>query len=415
MRNNLSRAICIRRIKTLRPQNRSGKVRNSMSDQNNSRSYQQYFTKTHELLRKSVRGFVRKEIAPFVDEWEEAGGFPRELFKKIGELGYSAVAYPEEVGGSGGDLFEEIVVNEELMRGGSPGLVASLFSHGIALPPLIKYGTPEQKEKFVKPVLAGDRVAALAVTEPGGGSDVANLQTTAVRDGDHYIVNGSKTFITSAINADQITCAVRTGGEGHQGISLLVIEADTPGYSVSNKLDKMGWWASDTGEIFFDDCRVPAANRIGEENRGFYYQMENFQTERIAMAVQSNMISLMCLEEAIKYARERKAFGRTLAGFQVTRHKLAEMATMVEASREFTYRVASMINAGEYKVTEVSMAKNFACRVADKLTFDATQIFGGYGFIRGHLVERLYRDNRIYSIGGGTHEIMNEIISKHIL
>ncbi|MFO7931317.1 MAG: acyl-CoA dehydrogenase family protein [Thermodesulfobacteriota bacterium] len=386
-----------------------------MSEQKESRSCQCYFTKQHDLLRKSVREFVRKEIAPYVYEWEEAGGFPRELFKKVGDLGYSSVGYPEEVGGGGGDLFEEIVVNEEFMRGGSPGLVASLYSHGIALPPLIKYGTDEQKEKFVRPVVAGDRVAALAVTEPDGGSDVANLSTTAVRDGDDYIVNGSKTFITSAINADQVTCAVRTGEQGARGISLLVIEADTKGYSVSGKLDKMGWWSSDTGEIFFDDCRVPVENRIGEENKGFYYQMENFQFERIAMAVQSNMISQMCLEEALRYAKERKAFGRNLSGFQVTRHKLAEMATMLEASREFTYRVAAMINAGEYKVAEVSMAKNFACQTANKLTFDATQIFGGCGFIRGHLVERLYRDNRIYSIGGGTHEIMNEIISKHIL
>jgi acyl-CoA dehydrogenase len=337
------------------------------------------------------------------------------LYKKVGELGYSSVSYPEEVGGSGGDIFEEIVVNEEFMRGGSPGLVASLYSHGIALPPLIKYGTEDQKERFVKPVVAGDRVAALAVTEPGGGSDVANLQTTAVCDGDYYIVNGSKTFITSGVNADQITCAVRTGGEGAHGISLLVIEADSPGYSVSEKLKKMGWWTSDTGQIFFDDCRVPVSNRIGEENKGFYYQMENFQSERLAMAVQSNMISTLCLEESIKYAKERKAFGKTLTGFQVTRHKIAEMATLVEASREFTYRVAAMVNAGEYKVAEVSMAKNFACKVADKLTFDATQIFGGYGFIRGHLVERLYRDNRIYSIGGGTHEIMNEVIAKMIL
>lgn len=386
-----------------------------MGEHSGSRSYQRYFTKQHELLRKSVREFVRKEIAPYVDEWEEAGGFPRELFRKVGDLGYSSVGYPEEVGGAGGDLFEEIVVNEEFMRGGSPGLVASLYSHGIALPPLIRYGTGEQKEKFVKPVVAGKRVAALAVTEPGGGSDVASLQTTAVRDGDHYVVNGSKTFITSAVNADQVTCAVRTGQQGARGISLLVIEADTAGYSVSRKLDKMGWWASDTGEIFFDDCRVPVENRIGEENKGFYYQMENFQFERIAMAVQCNMISQMCLEESTRYAKERSAFGKTLSGFQVTRHKLAEMATMLEASREFTYRVAAMINAGEYKVAEVSMAKNFACLTSNKLTFDATQIFGGYGFVRGHLVERLYRDNRIYSIGGGTHEIMNEIISKHIL
>ena len=386
-----------------------------MDNPEDSRFYQKYFSKQHDMLRKAVREFVRKEIAPFVDDWEEQGGFPRQLYKKVGELGYSSVAYPEDVGGSGGDLFEEIVVNEEFMRGGSPGLVASLYSHGIALPPLIKYGTPEQKEKFVKPVVAGDRVAALAVTEPGGGSDVASLQTTAVRDRDCYIVNGSKTFITSAINADQITCAVRTGGDGAHGISLLVIEADTPGYSVSDKLKKTGWWTSDTGQIFFDDCRVPVENRIGEENKGFYYQMENFQSERLAMAVQSNMISRMCLEEAIKYAKKRKAFGKTLTGFQVTRHKIAEMATRVEASSEFTYRVAAMVNAGEYKVAEVSMAKNFACQVANRVTFDATQIFGGYGFIRGHLVERLYRDNRIYSIGGGTHEIMNEVISKMIL
>jgi len=384
-------------------------------DPADSRFYQKYFTKQHDMLRNAVREFVRKEIAPFVDDWEEQGGFPRDLYKKVGELGYSSVSYPEDVGGAGGDLFEEIVVNEEFMRGGSPGLVASLYSHGIALPPLIKYGTDEQKEKFVKPVVAGDRVAALAVTEPGGGSDVASLQTTAVRDKDCYIVNGSKTFITSAINADQITCAVRTGGEGAHGISLLVIEADTPGYSVSDKLKKTGWWTSDTGQIFFDDCRVPVENRIGEENKGFYYQMENFQSERLAMAVQSNMISRMCLEEAIKYARQRTAFGKTLTGFQVTRHKIAEMATRVEASSEFTYRVAAMVNAGEYKVAEVSMAKNFASQVANKVTFDATQIFGGYGFIRGHLVERLYRDNRIYSIGGGTHEIMNEVISKMIL
>ena len=304
---------------------------------------------------------------------------------------------------------------EEFCRCGSFGLVASLFSHCIALPPIIKYGTPEQKEKFLRPVIAGDRIAALGVTEPSGGSDVAGLKTTAVRDVDHYIVNGSKTFITSGINADQLTCVVRTGGEGAHGISLLIIEADTPGYSVSEKLKKMGWWASDTGEIYFDYCRVPVENRIGEENKGFYYQMENFQCERLLMAVEANMISQLCLEESIKYAKEREAFGKPIAGFQVTRHKLAEMATLLEASREFTYRIAAKMDAGENQVKEVSMAKNFACMVSNKLTFDATQIFGGYGFMRGYLVERLYRDNRIMSIGGGTHEIMNEIISKHIL
>lgn len=381
----------------------------------NGQAYQQYFSKQHDLLRKAVRDFVKKEITPHVEEWEEAGDFPRELYKKIGDLGYNSVSYPEEYGGSDGDWFENIAVLEEFCRCSSFGLVASLFSHGIALPPIIKHGTPEQKEKFLRPIIAGDRIAALGVTEPSGGSDVASLKTTAVRDGDHYIVNGSKTFITSGVNADQLTCAVRTGSEGAHGISLLIIESDSPGYSVSDKMKKMGWWASDTGEIYFDNCRVPVSNRIGEENKGFYYQMENFQMERLGMAIECNMISELCLEESLKYAKEREAFGKALSGFQVTRHKLSEMATLLEASREFTYRVGAMVNAGEYKVKEVSMAKNFACQVSDKLTFDATQIFGGYGFIRGNVVERLFRDNRIMSIGGGTTEIMNEIISKHIV
>jgi acyl-CoA dehydrogenase len=384
--------------------------------QKNSRSsYQKYFTKQHDLLRKAVRDFVKKEITPYVEEWEEAGDYPRELHKKVADLGYNSILYPAEYGGADGDWFENIAVCEEFCRCGSFGLVASLFSHCISLPPIINYGTLEQKEKFLRPVIAGDRIAALGVTEPSGGSDVARLKTTAVRDGDHYIVNGSKTFITSGIKADQLTCAVRTGGEGAHGISLLIIESDTPGYSVSGKLKKMGWWASDTGEIYFDNCRVPMENRIGEENKGFYYQMENFQSERLFMAVETNMISQLCLEESIKYAKEREAFGKPIAGFQVTRHKLAEMATLLEASREFTYRIAAKIDAGEDQVKEISMAKNFACMVSNKLTFDATQIFGGYGFMRGYLVERLYRDNRIMSIGGGTHEIMNEIISKHIL
>ncbi len=278
--------------------------------QKNSRfSYQKYFTKQHDLLRKAVRDFVKKEITPYVEEWEEAGDYPRELHKKVADLGYNSIIYPAEYGGADGDWFENIAVCEEFCRGGSFGLVASLFSHCIALPPIINYGTPEQKEKFLRPVIAGDRIAALGVTEPSGGSDVAGLKTTAVRDGDHYIVNGSKTFITSGIKADQLTCAVRTGGEGAHGISLLIIETDTPGYSVSEKLKKMGWWASDTGEIYFDNCRVPMENRIGEENKGFYYQMENFQSERLFMAVETNMISQLCLEESIKYAKERETFG----------------------------------------------------------------------------------------------------------
>ena len=381
-------------------------------DFNTESTYQEYFSKAHDMVRKSVRDFIRKEILPFIDEWEEAGEFPREIYKKAADVGILGMGYPEAYGGTPGNVFFQIAVSEELMRSTSGGFCAGLGSLNIAIPPILNLGTEEQKNKFIPPVLAGEKIAALGITEPGGGSDVANIQTTAERDGDDYIINGSKTFITSGCRADQLTCAVRTGGEGAHGISLIVIEADTPGYSTSEKLKKTGWWASDTAEIFFNNCRVPAANLIGEENQGFYGIMMNFQAERLSLAVMANMTARMALEEAIKYAKERKAFGKSLTGFQVNRHKLADMATLVEASTEFTYRVAAKIGAGVDQVKEVSMAKNFACDASDKVTYDAVQLFGGYGYMRGYTVERLYRDNRILSIGGGTREVMNEIISR---
>lgn len=378
-------------------------------------SYQIYFQDDHEMIRQAVRKFVQKEIRPFVDDWEETGEFPRQLYRKAGQAGILGLGYPEDVGGTPADLFAQIVVWEELMRCGSAGVLAGLGSLHIAIPPLVKWGTAVQKERFVKPVLAGKRIAALGITEPGGGSDVANLQTTAVREGKFYRVNGSKTFITSGCRADQLTCAVRTGDAGAAGVSLLLIEADTPGYTVSQPLKKMGWWASDTAQIFFSDCLVPVENLIGTENKGFYAIMENFQRERLQLAVMANMTAQLALEEALHYAQEREAFGRPLTGFQVTRHKLVDMATQVEVSREFTYRVAAKMNTGLDQVKEISMAKNFACQVSDFVTYEAVQIFGGYGYMREYLVERLYRDNRILSIGGGTTEIMKEIISKRLL
>ena len=381
-------------------------------DFNTESTYQEYFSKAHDMVRKSVRDFIRKEVLPYIDDWEEAGEFPREIYKKAADVGILGMGYPEAYGGTPGDVFFQIAVSEELMRSTSGGFCAGLGSLNIAIPPILNLGTEEQKNKFIPPVLAGEKIAALGITEPGGGSDVANIQTTAERDGDDYIINGSKTFITSGCRADQLTCAARTGGEGAHGISLIVIEADTPGYSTSKKLKKTGWWASDTAEIFFNNCRVPAANLIGEENQGFYGIMMNFQAERLSLAVMANMTARMALEEAVKYAKERKAFGKALTGFQVNRHKLADMATLVEASTEFTYRVAAKIGAGVDQVKEVSMAKNFACDASDKVTYDAVQLFGGYGYMRGYAVERLYRDNRILSIGGGTREVMNEIISR---
>ena len=377
-------------------------------------TYQEYFGPAHNMVRRSVKEFVDKEIIPHVDEWEELNEFSRDLYKKAGDVGILGIGYPEEYGGAPGDLFFQVAAWEEIMRCGSGGIAAGLGSLNIAIPPILSHGTAEQKERFGRPVIMGDKIAALAITEPGGGSDVAGLQTTAVRSDDHYVVNGSKTFITSGCRADQITCAVRTGGEGAQGISLLVIEADTPGYSVSEKLKKTGWWASDTAEIFFDDCKVPVENLIGEENLGFYAIMDNFQSERLQLAVMANMTAQLALEASLQYASQRQAFGKQLAGFQVLRHKIVDMATLVEVSREYTYRVAAKISAGLNQIKEISMAKNFACSTSDRVTYDAVQIFGGYGFMRGYPVERLYRDNRVLSIGGGTTEIMKEIISKYL-
>jgi acyl-CoA dehydrogenase len=375
-------------------------------------TYQEYFGPAHNMVRRSVKEFVDKEIIPHVDEWEELNEFPRALYKKAGDVGILGIGYPEEYGGTPGDIFFQVAAWEEIMRCGSGGIAAGLGSLNIAIPPILSHGSSEQKERFARPVITGDKIAALAISEPGGGSDVAGLQTTAVRTNDHYVVNGSKTFITSGCRADQITCAVRTGGGGAQGISLLVIEAGTPGYSVSEKLKKTGWWASDTAQIFLDDCKVPVENLIGEENHGFYAIMDNFQSERLQLAVMANMTSQLALEASIQYANQREAFGKPLAGFQVLRHKIVDMATLVEVSREFTYRVAAKIGAGLTQIKEISMAKNFACSTSDKVTYDAVQIFGGYGFMRGYPVERLYRDNRVLSIGGGTTEIMKEIISK---
>lgn len=377
--------------------------------------FQQYFDESHQLIRDSVRRFVEREVLPYIDEWEEAEEFPRELYLKAGAAGILGIGYPEAYGGScEGDLFAKVAASEELMRCGSGGLVAGLGSLDIGLPPVVKWARPEVRERVVPAVLRGEKIMALAVTEPSGGSDVANLKTRAVRDGDHYRVSGSKTFITSGVRADYYTVAVRTGGEGFAGISLLLVEKGTAGFSVGRKLKKMGWWASDTAELFFDDCRVPAENLIGVENAGFACIMANFQSERLALAVMANMTAQLALEESLRWAREREAFGKPIGKFQVLRHRLAEMATQLEVSREFTYRQAAKMVAGKSVIKEISMAKNFATDVADRLTYDAVQVLGGMGYMRESLVERLYRDNRILSIGGGSREIMNEIIGKQM-
>lgn len=376
--------------------------------------YVSYFNETHEAARQSTRQFIQREVLPYINQWEEAGTFPREIYEKAGATGLLGVGHSEAHGGTGHDVFLKVAVTEELMRSTSGGFAAGLGSLDIALPPIESWGSDYLKDRYVTPTLQGKKIASLAITEPSGGSDVANITTRAVDCGDHYLVNGSKIFITSGHRADFYVAAVRTGGPGYGGISLLVIDRDLPGVSTGQPLKKMGWWASDTAEIFFQDVKVPKNQLIGSENAGFLLIVSNFQMERLSLAIMANMTATMALEESLEWARQREAFGRTLSKMPVIRHKLAEMATRVEASREFTYRVAAQISAGIPAIKEISMAKNMATQVSDFVTNEAVQIFGGLGYMRSTVVERLYRDNRILSIGGGTYEIMNDVIAKQL-
>ncbi|MBW1754988.1 MAG: acyl-CoA dehydrogenase family protein [Deltaproteobacteria bacterium] len=370
-------------------------------------------TDEHRALRDQVRRFATSAIAPNAHAWEEANEFPRELYQQSAEAGFLAIGYPEEVGGDGGDLSHVLVAAEEMVLGGkSVGTCVGLGSHGIALPPIVKFGTEAQKARYVRPTLTGEKVSALGITEPGGGSDVAAVQTKAVRDGDRYIVNGAKTFITSGTRADFITTAVRTGGEGHGGISMLIIDSDTPGFSVASKLKKTGWWASDTAELAFEDCCVPAENLIGQEGAGFLMIMTNFVAERLMLAGQCVAIAELAYRESVAYAKQRHAFGKSLSGFQVVRHKLADMATQIAAARALTGECITRFLNGEQTPSMAAMAKNAASDMCSSVCDQAVQIHGGYGYMREYVVERLYRDARLYPIGGGTREIMNEIISK---
>jgi acyl-CoA dehydrogenase len=359
---------------------------------------------------------VAKEVAPNMAEWEQGGMLPRSLHKTFAEAGLLGVAFPTEVGGQGGDSIDAAIVSEEvLLGGGSGGVIASLFTHGIAVPHIAFAGSQDLIDRYVRPTLAGDLIGALGVTEPSGGSDVAGLRTTAVRDGDHYIVNGAKTFITSGIRADFVTTAVRTGGEGYQGISLLVIDKGLPGFTVSQPLDKMGWRCSDTAELSFSDVRVPATNLVGEENGGFLLIMRQFQSERLALASHAWATAQRCLDLTLQWVKDRETFGRPLSSRQVVRHQLAEMARQVWVAKTTT-RAAydAWLDTGD-AVTEVSMAKNTACAACDFVVDGAVQLFGGLGYMRESEVERHYRDSRILGIGGGTNEIMTEVVAKLLL
>jgi acyl-CoA dehydrogenase len=371
-----------------------------------------YWDESHTAFRDSVRGWVQRHIAPRAEQFEEDNLFDAALYPLAGQAGILGAAYPEEIGGMGGDIFHGLIVVEELIRGGSVGTAVGLGTHGIALPPILNAGTPEQIARFAPPILRGEKISALAITEPGAGSDVASISTRAVRDGDHYVLNGTKTFITSGLRADLVTVAARTGGPGANGLSLFVVEKGTPGFTTGKPLKKMGWWASDTAELFFEDCRVPAANRIGDEDAGFPIMMMNFASERLFLAASCVAIAKLALDASDVYVQEREAFGRPIGAFQVTRHRLADMATAEAQARAFVSVVADELRRGEIDPARMAMIKNAAVHACSFVTDGAVQLHGGMGYMREALVERLYRDARLFPIGGGTTEIMKEIIGR---
>lgn len=378
-----------------------------------------YFSPDHEQFRAALRDFMAKEVTPNINDWDEAGTFPRDLYRKMAELGATGLGYPEEYGGTPGDVFFELVLAEEFARTGSGGIQASINSHTIALPPVLMAGSDELKARVLPPVLAGEKIAALAVTEPGGGSDVAALRTTAVRDGDHYIVNGEKTFITSGMRADFFTVAVRTDptSKGASGISALVVEGNTPGLS-RTELKKMGWWCSDTAHLHFDNCRVPVANLVGEENRGFKTIMQNFNMERLFLAALSYGYAQVCYEEALDWARQRFTFGAPLSQRQVIRHKLMDMMLQIDAARtlvyELAYRMEHKLADPAQLVARICMAKVQATRAMQFCADQALQILGGMGYMRGTRSERIYREVKVMMIGGGSEEIMKDLASRQM-
>ena len=372
-----------------------------------------YYGPDHRAFRDQVRRFVDREIAPYVEAWEEAGTFPRELYSKAGEMGLLTLDYPEELGGIPADPFFNIIMQQEVSRAGAGGVPASLFSSGISMPPVARFARDAVRQSVVPQVLSGEKISALAVTEPSGGSDVANLRTTARREGDHYVVNGQKTFISSGMRADYLTTAVRTGGEGAGGVSILLIDGDSEGLS-RTPLDKMGWWCSDTATLYFDDVKVPADRLVGEENNGFPAVMVNFNGERLSLAALCNGFAMVCLEEAINYARSRETFGRPLISRQAIRHKIADMAQAIRSTQAYLERTAWAMGEGRLVADDVALLKNQATKTLEFCAREAVQIFGGAGYLRGAKVERIYREVRVMAIGGGAEEIMRDLAANQM-
>ena len=372
-----------------------------------------YFNEEHEMIRQTVKRFCLEEIAPYAEEWDHAGIFPRELFKKAANLGLFGIRLDPEWGGLGLDWWASAAYMEAMAYSDSGSVnMALMVQSEITLPVLAELGTREQKEEFLRPAIAGDTIAALGISEPGAGSDVAALKTRARADGDDLVISGQKLWITNGTRADFIILAVRTGGEGYKGISMVLFPTKTKGFSVGKKLKKVGNMASDTAELFFDECRVPRRNILGEQEKGFYYVMHNFQGERLAAAILALAASEKAVRDALEYGANRKAFGQPIRNFQVWRHKFAEHLTNIEAGRWLTYRALDLLNRKQKCVREVTMAKLFTSELSQKVTYDCMQMFGGFGYTTEYPVGRAWRDVRLNTIGAGTSEIMKEILAK---
>lgn len=375
-----------------------------------------YFTEEHHLFRESLKDFLQKEVVPHIEKWERTGIIERFIWKKFGEMGFFGIAYPEAYGGMNLDFFYTVILLEELQKIHSGGFAAAIWAHAyLAMTHINAEGDERIKQEYLAPSITGDKIGCLCITEPFGGSDVAGMRTTAIKKGDHYLINGSKTFITNGVYSDYLVVAAKTAPElGGKGMSIFVIDRDTPGVSAT-KLDKLGWRASDTGEIAFDNVKVPVANLMGEENKGFGYIMQHFASERLIMGINAHARSEWAIDYALGYMKERTAFGKTIDRFQALRHKMAERAAEVAMCKAFNYAIAYKLDKGEYPVKEATMSKLTSTKIADEVINDCLQMLGGYGYMEEYPLARALRDSRLGPIGGGTSEILREIIAKMII
>ncbi len=375
-----------------------------------------YFTEEHELFRKSLKDFLQKEVVPHIEKWEKTGDIDRFIWKKFGDMGYFGIAYPEEYGGMNLDLFYTVIFLEELQKINSGGFAAAMWAHAyLAMTHVNKEGDHRIKEKYLTDSISGDKIGCLCITEPFGGSDVAGMRTTAVKKGNSYVINGSKTFITNGVSSDYLVVAAKTKPElGNKGVSIFIIDRETKGVSAT-KLDKLGWRASDTGEIAFDNVEIPEENLMGEEGKGFSYIMQHFALERLIMGVNAHARTEYAIEYVLKYMSEREAFGKTIDKFQALRHTIADIVSELEMCKEFNYSVARRLNDGQYVVKEASMSKLLSTKIADEAIYKCLQLLGGYGYMEDYPLARLFRDSRLGPIGGGTSEILKEIIAKIVI